>query len=144
MSSFRDKDLTGVQELQALLGRGTEFEGKLTFEGRVRIDGVVRGHIFGKDVLILGPTAEIHADIDVGTLIVRGGTIWGEVKAQRLVELYAPARVHGDITTTQLYMDKGVAFEGRCKMLEPPPAEPADTESADEDPSEPNATPKQS
>jgi cytoskeletal protein CcmA (bactofilin family) len=125
-----------MPELQALLGKGTEFEGKLTFEGRVRIDGIVRGSIFGQDVLILGPTAEVRADVDVGTLIVRGGAIWGEVKAARLVELYAPARVYGDITTAQLYLDKGVTFEGRCHMLEP--AKPA----ADVAPPEPEEEPK--
>jgi len=131
-----DKDLTGITELQALLGPGTEFEGKLTFEGRVRIDGKLRGHVFGADVLILGPTAEVHADIDVGTLIVRGGSIWGEIKATRLVELYAPARVHGNITTGQLFLDKGVTFEGRCTMLEPEPAkaDEGDQEQSDAEP----------
>ena len=112
-----EKDLTGIKELQALLGRGTEFEGKLCFEGRVRIDGKLRGRIEGDDVLILGPTAEVHADIEVGSLIVRGGEIRGEIRARRLVELYAPARVHGNITTGQLYLDKGVTFDGRCTML---------------------------
>jgi len=115
-----DKDPTGIKELQALLGKGTEFKGNLQFEGRVRIDGKVTGQIAGDDVLILGPTAEIRADIEVGTLIVRGGTIWGEVKAKKLVELYAPAKVHGNIRTAQLYMDKGVTFDGRCTMLEEP------------------------
>ena len=114
----RERDVTGMKELQALLGSGTEFEGKLTFEGRVRIDGKVKGQIFGKDVLILGPTAEVRADIDVGTLIVRGGAVWGAVKADRLVELYTPARIYGDIVTAQLYLDKGVTFEGRCTMPE--------------------------
>ena len=130
-----DKDLTGMKELQALLGSGTEFEGKLTFEGRVRIDGRLRGQIYGQDVLILGPSAEVHANVEVGTLIVRGGSLWGDVKAERLVELYAPAKVYGDIVTGQLYLDKGVTFEGRCTMLESaeqkPPA-PAD------DPAEPS------
>jgi cytoskeletal protein CcmA (bactofilin family) len=120
-----DRDSTGTKELQALLGRGTEFEGKLTFEGRVRVDGILRGQIFGDDLLILGPTAEVHADIDVGTLIVRGASIWGEIKARRLVELYAPSRVYGNISTGQLYLDKGVTFEGRCTMLESPPTEPS-------------------
>lgn len=125
-----------MPELQALLGKGTEFEGKLTFEGRVRIDGIVRGSIFGQDVLILGPTAEVRADVDVGTLIVRGGAIWGEVKATRLVELYAPARVYGDITTAQLYLDKGVTFEGRCHMLEPekPTSDAAPAPESEEEP----------
>lgn len=121
-----ERDVTGMKELQALLGSGTEFEGKLTFEGRVRIDGKVRGQIFGKDVLILGPSAEVHADIEVGTLIVRGGAVWGAVKAERMVELYTPARVFGDIVTAQLYLDKGVTFEGRCTMPEQPEREGAE------------------
>lgn len=128
----RERDVTGMKELQALLGSGTEFEGKLTFEGRVRIDGKVKGQIFGKDVLILGPTAEVRADIEVGTLIVRGGAVWGAVKADRLVELYTPARVYGDIVTAQLYLDKGVTFEGRCSMPETSEARAAE-ESAEPD-----------
>src|SRR5262249_53631725 len=129
-----EKDPTGIKELQALLGKGTEFDGKLRFEGRVRIDGKLTGHIAGDDVLILGPTAEVRADIEVGTLIVRGGAIWGEIKALRLVELYAPAKVHGNISTAQLYLDKGVTFEGHCTMLETPTppdeAKPAESEPA--------------
>ena len=33
-------------EITALLGRGTEFTGKLAFDGKVRIDGTFRGEIF--------------------------------------------------------------------------------------------------
>jgi cytoskeletal protein CcmA (bactofilin family) len=115
-----NRDVTGMKELQALLGAGTEFEGKLTFEGRVRIDGRLKGEIFGSEVLILGPSAEVRANIEVGTLIVRGGALWGDVRAERLVELHAPARIYGDIVTAQIYLDKGVTFEGRCTMLEKP------------------------
>jgi cytoskeletal protein CcmA (bactofilin family) len=34
------------QEVTTLLGRGSEFEGKLSFEGTVRIDGKLTGEIF--------------------------------------------------------------------------------------------------
>lgn len=112
------KDLTGLGEINALLGRGTEYEGKLTFEGRVRIDGRFSGSIFSDDVLILGDGAEVRADVDVGTLIVRGGELWGQVKARQLVELHAPGRVHGDIHTPQLFIDKGVFFDGTCTMTD--------------------------
>ena len=124
MADAPDRDLTGMTELHALLGRGTEFEGKLSFEGRVRIDGKLKGEIFGDGVLILGPSAEIHASIDVAALIVRGGAIWGDVKAKRSVELYAPARVVGDIATAQLFLDKGVTFEGRSTVIEARPSKP--------------------
>lgn len=118
-SRMSDKDLTGIGELQALLAQGVSFTGKLTFEGRVRIDGKFDGEIFSDGVLILGSTAEVHATIDVGTLIVRGGSLWGNVRAQNLVELYAPAKIHADISSRQLFVDKGVVLDGRCAMLEP-------------------------
>jgi cytoskeletal protein CcmA (bactofilin family) len=110
------KDLTSLGEINALLGRGAEFEGKLTFTGRVRIDGRFRGEIFSDDVLILGDDAEVHADIEVGTLIVRGGTLHGNVRASQLVEIHSPGKVHGNIHAPQLYVDRGVVFDGRCTM----------------------------
>ena len=102
-------------EINTLLGRGTFFEGKLTFEGTVRIDGRLVGEIFSDDVLVIGEGAEIKAKIDVGTLIVEGN-VEGNIRAARLVELHAPARVYGNLETPQLFIDKGVLFEGNCKM----------------------------
>ena len=112
------KDLTGFGEIHALLGRGTEFEGKLTFDGRVRIDGTCRGEIWSEGMLVLGEGSQIDARIEVGTLIVNGGELRGAVKATEIVELHAPARVHCDIDAPQLFIDKGVHFEGRCTMAD--------------------------
>lgn len=123
-----DRDLTGIGELQALLTQGVEFSGKLTFDGRVRIDGRFEGEIFSDGVLVLGPTAEVRGDISVATLIVRGAKVWGNVRAERLVELYAPAEIHADIASRQLYVDKGVVLDGKCITLEP--AERTDGEPA--------------
>ena len=102
-------------EINTLLGRGSEFEGKLTFEGTVRIDGKLSGEIFSDDVLVIGEGAQVSAEIDVGVLIVEG-SVNGNIKAKRAVELHAPARVKGNIETPSLYIDKGVMFEGNCKM----------------------------
>jgi cytoskeletal protein CcmA (bactofilin family) len=104
-----------VGEINTLLGRGSEFEGKLTFEGTVRIDGKLAGEIFSDDVLVVGEGAEVRAEIDVGEIIIQG-TVIGNVKAKRLVEIHAPGRVKGDITTPSLQIDKSVIFEGRCYM----------------------------
>ena len=102
-------------EITTLLGRGSEFEGKLTFEGTVRIDGKLSGEIFSDDVLVVGEGAEVAAEIDVGVIIVEGN-VTGNIRAKRAVELHAPARVKGNIETSSLYVDKGVMFEGNCKM----------------------------
>jgi cytoskeletal protein CcmA (bactofilin family) len=102
-------------EINTLLGRGSEFEGKLTFEGTVRVDGKLSGEIFSEDVLVVGEGAQVNAEIDVGVIIVEGN-VTGNIRAKRAVELHAPARVKGNIETPSLYVDKGVLFEGNCRM----------------------------
>ncbi|MFI5297896.1 MAG: polymer-forming cytoskeletal protein, partial [Polyangiales bacterium] len=64
-------------EITALLGRGTRFEGKLYFEGSVRIDGEFHGTIKSEQTLVIGEGAEVFASVEVGTLIVRGGALYG-------------------------------------------------------------------
>ena len=96
-------------ELNAFLGRGCEYEGKLTFEGTVRIDGRFTGEIFSNDVLIIGQGAEVHAEIDVAVVIVSGNII-GNITARNRVELHAPARMIGNIVSPVLVVEEGVFF----------------------------------
>lgn len=111
-----DHNAPGAKEIHALLGVGTRYEGKLLFEGRVRIDGRFQGEIVSDGVLIVGHGAEVDAKINVGTLIVQGGSVRGDVRAAELVEIHAPGRVDGDIEAPELFIEKGVVFEGRCVM----------------------------
>ncbi|MDB4991592.1 MAG: hypothetical protein JWN04_6770 [Myxococcaceae bacterium] len=114
-----------AHELVALLGEGAEFEGKLIFEGRARIDGKFRGDIVSDGTLVIGDRAEVEASISVGVLIVLGGTVRGDVRAQRTVELHAPAKVFGNITAPQLMIDRGVVFEGQSRLSALPSEAPA-------------------
>ncbi len=103
-------------EITALLGRGTRFEGKLHFEGRVRIDGVFKGEIKSEDTLIIGDGAEVHAEIDVATVIIRGGVVHGNIRAKTALEIHAPGRLVGNIQSPSLFIDRGVEFQGSCRM----------------------------
>ena len=123
-------------EITTLLGRGATFEGKLTFEGTVRIDGRFKGEVFSDDVLVIGEGAIVEAQLDVGEVIIQG-TVIGNITAKRSIEIHAPGRVKGDLHTPTLQIDKGVMFEGRSFMEaaaqpraadaqpQPPPAKPA-------------------
>lgn len=102
-------------DLNALLGKGSEFEGKLAFEGKVRIDGTFTGEISTNDLLQVGEGAKVQAEITCGTVIVEGEVV-GNIKAAQAVELRRPAKVHGDITTPSLVVEKGVLFEGKSHM----------------------------
>lgn len=132
-------------EITALLGRGTRFEGKLSFEGRVRIDGTFKGEIKSDDTLIIGDGAEVHAEIDVATVIVRGGAVHGNIRSRNAIEIHAPGRVVGNLHSPSLFIDRGVEFQGSCRMdpVEPEAAPPAAspereaTDSAESRPSDP-------
>lgn len=101
--------------MSALLERGCEFEGKLTFEGSVRINGSFSGEIFSNDVLIIGDTAVVNAEIDVDTLIV-SGEVNGGLTARTRMEVRRPAVVRGNLCTPCLIIEEGVIFEGSCRM----------------------------
>jgi cytoskeletal protein CcmA (bactofilin family) len=104
-----------IGEINTLLGRGASFEGKLTFEGTVRVDGKLKGEVFSDDVLIVGEGAYVEAEIDIGEIIIQG-TVVGNIRAKRGIEIHAPGRVKGDLHTPSLQVDKGVIFEGRSFM----------------------------
>ena len=105
---------TPTGDLNALLGRGSEFEGKLTFEGTVRIDGKFTGTIVTNDVLVVGEGAKVNAEITCGTIIVHG-EINGNVRAKSAIELHHPARMRGNVEAPSLMIEKGVIFEGQVQ-----------------------------
>ncbi len=103
-------------EINALLGRGTHFEGKLYFEGRVRIDGSFSGQIRGEDVLVIGEGALVKGEVLVGSCIVTGGEVEANIRAREAIELYAPSKVTGSLHAPAIFIDRGVQFDGACKM----------------------------
>lgn len=119
-----------ANEITALLGRGTRFDGKLHFEGRVRIEGSFCGEILSDDTLIIGEGAVIDGDILAATVIIRGGKVNANVRATRSIELYVPAEVSGNLRAPEVFIDKGVHFTGNCSMAPVHPDEPDDLDHA--------------
>lgn len=99
-----------------VLDQGCEFEGKLCFQGTVRISGMFRGEIYTPDTLIIGQGARIQAQIEAGTVII-SGEFSGSVRARHRVEIHQPAIFRGDILTPSLRVEEGVIFEGSSKMV---------------------------
>jgi cytoskeletal protein CcmA (bactofilin family) len=103
------------KEINAFLGRDTEFTGKMVFNGAVRLDGKFSGEIFTGGNLIVGDSAVIDADIDVDNAVI-SGRVNGDIKAKSKVELNPPGKVFGNIETPVLVIKEGVVFEGNCHM----------------------------
>jgi len=101
--------------INAFLGNDTDFKGKLSFSGTVRIDGLFKGEIFTEGTLIVGETAVIQADIHASRIII-SGEVRGKIFASNRIEMLDPGRVFGNIQTPTLTMDEVVIFEGNCQM----------------------------
>ncbi len=105
-------------EVTAILGSGTSFSGRLIFEGVVRIDGDFQGDIFSRDMLIIGPDARVHAQIDADTVVI-AGFVEGEIRALTRVEVQATGTVRGLVKCPAggLCIENGAAFEANTQML---------------------------
>ncbi|MBI3543905.1 MAG: polymer-forming cytoskeletal protein [Deltaproteobacteria bacterium] len=105
-------------EVSGVIEKGCEFEGKLCFEGTMRIGGSFRGEIYTNDVLVIGEGARVNAEIEAGTIIING-EVTGNITAKHRVEIHRPAIFRGNIVTPSLMVDEGVIFEGSSKMVTP-------------------------
>jgi adhesin HecA-like repeat protein len=101
--------------LTAFLGKGSRITGTLVFEGPSRIEGHVEGEVSAQDTLTVGESAVVNARLN-GSLIVIRGTVTGDVVAQTRLEIHAPGKVIGDVTTPSLVINEGAILEGRCSM----------------------------
>ena len=99
----------------AFLGQGTRLTGKVAFEGPARIEGQVEGEIVASETLWIGESAVLNAQIAGATVIIHG-KVTGDITASRRLEIRAPGRLYGNVTTPSLVIEEGVLFEGHCSM----------------------------
>ena len=99
----------------ALLDQGASFDGRLTFEGTVRIGGKFKGEIFTNDTLVINPGAQVEAQIEADTVII-SGTVRVNIFARRKVIMHPPAIFRGTVTSPSLRIEEGVVFEGASYM----------------------------
>ena len=106
--------------INAFLGKDTDFNGKFSFSGTIRIDGLYRGEIHTEGALIVGETAVIQADIHTSRIIIKG-EVRGNIFASDRIELLAPCRVIGNIQAPVISMEEGARFRGNCHMKDRDP-----------------------
>ncbi|MBS1982873.1 MAG: polymer-forming cytoskeletal protein [Bdellovibrionales bacterium] len=111
-----DSGHSNPSEFTALLGKGASFDGKLVFEGVVRIDGKFRGDIFTRDTLIIGSESRVEARIDADTVVV-AGYVEGQIRATSRVEIQTTGYVRGSIQSPIFKIEEGGMFDGTTQMV---------------------------
>lgn len=102
-------------EFELFVGPAGAILGKLSFVGAARVDGRVDGELLGGEVVVIGPTANVHGTIRARHVIVLGGVVEARIVALESVELCGAAKVHGDITAPRVEMEQHVEYVGRCE-----------------------------
>ena len=97
----------------AFLGADAEFEGHLTFQGTIRIDGTCKGDIAVDGTLIVGPTGKVEAEISASNIII-SGEVTGNMTAKKNIEVQVTGKVYGNMTSPTVTIHEGAIFQGLC------------------------------
>jgi cytoskeletal protein CcmA (bactofilin family) len=103
------------EEINAFLGAGTVYQGRLSFQGAVRIDGAYSGEIFSEGSLIVGKDAVVEGVLNVGDLLL-SGRFTGEVHAKRRVTVHKTGILQGTVYTPSLVTEEGGLLDGQIIM----------------------------
>jgi cytoskeletal protein CcmA (bactofilin family) len=97
-----------------LLRKDTETKGEINHAGTVQVDGIFSGNIAAESVLI-EKTATVVGNIAAEEVLCKG-KVHGDIRATIKIKIAKEAEVTGDIYSSNLNIEKGALFEGRCSM----------------------------
>jgi cytoskeletal protein CcmA (bactofilin family) len=119
--------------LRTFVEVGAEFEGVLRLRESIRIEGEFRGEIASEAAVVVGEGAALVARVRARAVVICGA-VMGDVVATRMLSIRAGGRLHGDVETPCLEIEKGAVFNGRTQMVRPEVAARAAASTAPEPP----------
>ncbi|MBR0031237.1 MAG: polymer-forming cytoskeletal protein [Treponema sp.] len=120
MFDTKDVDLFDLEEddFDTVLADDIVFSGNIKFTKPFMIRGKVFGSINATSDLVVDSGAEVRLDADgvVADRILVRGRVEGNIVAKKLVFVASTGSVKGDITASQVVLEPGSMFSGRCTM----------------------------
>lgn len=104
------------QANQSRLGPSLQVKGEISGNEDLLIDGTVEGIVrLNEQKLIIGPAANVKADITAGEVLIRGN-LKGNIFAKGRIEIRNDGAVTGDLTTPQVFIEEGALFKGSIEI----------------------------
>jgi cytoskeletal protein CcmA (bactofilin family) len=110
---------------ETIVSAGMRIEGELKSNGDIKIDGIITGKVHTSQDLLVGPNAQIDADLIAMNAVI-AGTVKGNVTVKNSLHLESSARIMGNLSCGTLGISEGAYFSGACRMQEPKQIEVAD------------------
>ena len=98
-----------------VIGSNTSFEGSFVSSGNVRMDGQFAGSLEISGNILVGESADIHADINARNISI-AGTVRGNITGSK-VQLLRTGRIWGDINASALTTEEGAFIDGKITMV---------------------------
>lgn len=102
--------------IDTLIGRNTELQGDLSFDGGLHIDGKVAGNVFATSdphaVVNISENGDVNGEVRVPHVVVNG-TVRGDVYASERLELAPNAKVSGNVFYNLIEMAAGAEVNGK-------------------------------
>ncbi len=111
-------DLMDFEEsdFNTIISSDLAFTGKVHFTKPFLIKGKVSGQINATSDLVIDSEAVVNADIEADRVLVKG-CVNGNVFGKSLVFVTSSGSITGDITSSQVVLEPGSSFSGRCTMV---------------------------
>jgi cytoskeletal protein CcmA (bactofilin family) len=100
---------------ESLIAEGVKFDGRLIFEGTLKLAGTFEGDIYSPDKLIVMATGIVRGNIDADEVYI-AGKVEGQIRARTRIEIAEAGYVKGDIQAPILKIHEGGLFEGASSM----------------------------
>ncbi len=99
--------------ISSIVGDGMTITGDLSFSGKLKLDGDVKGDVKG-EYLIVGKTGVVTGDIHTETCICQGRVV-GNIKSRNL-SVIRGCRIEGNVETINLAVESGASLIGEVKV----------------------------
>ena len=108
---------TEEEDFDTVMASDISFTGNIRFAKPFMIKGKMNGVIEATSDLLIDTDAVVNADISTERVLIRG-KVTGNVNGRKLVYVTSTGTVKGDITSSQVVLEPGSSFSGRCTMSE--------------------------
>ncbi|MBN2364046.1 polymer-forming cytoskeletal protein [candidate division WOR-3 bacterium] len=109
------KNSKGEGKIESIVGQTTFFEGTVSSENSIRVDGKIEGTVNGHQDVIIGETGYVKGTVKGENLII-AGTLEGGADINGTLFIKKTATILGDVTVGMIDIEEGGKFLGNCKM----------------------------
>ena len=100
--------------VETIIGAGAVFEGNVSCEGSMRVEGTLKGDVKVDHTLVVGPNGSVTGDINAGGVIIFG-EVNGKIDAGAL-EIKSTGKITGEVLVETLITEAGGSMRAKCEM----------------------------